>query len=296
MMTEQDSARAPFAAIRQRAAGVARVMRLPLRAGQWSGLNGQVFGLGTGNSLDFQDQRPYVPGDDPRHINWQAYARTGAYTMKLFRQEVSPRVDLIADLSPSMFLTAEKASRVWELVWFCIESALRLGASLRIHAILGTTVQEVPLDHAMADRWPEMASTEDSTAAGPSLDRVPVRGGALRVLISDLLFATAPDIVLTPLAGNRGRVIVLAPFCKDECDPDWAGNIEFEDSETRRQEKRRVPEAVLDRYRAAYQRHFDLWRESSVRRGAALARVGSTADLAGALRAEAVGAGAVEMA
>ncbi|MFN9663179.1 MAG: DUF58 domain-containing protein, partial [Akkermansiaceae bacterium] len=26
--------------------------------------------------MDFQDHRSYSPGDDPRHINWQAYART----------------------------------------------------------------------------------------------------------------------------------------------------------------------------------------------------------------------------
>ena len=48
-------------------------------------------GSGTGSSLDFQDHRAYSPGDDPRHINWQAYARTGSYTMKLFREEVRPQ-------------------------------------------------------------------------------------------------------------------------------------------------------------------------------------------------------------
>ena len=64
----------------------ASVARLPLRSGQWSGVAGSVLGQGTGNSIDFQDQRPYLPGDDPRHINWQAYARSGQYTMKLYRQ------------------------------------------------------------------------------------------------------------------------------------------------------------------------------------------------------------------
>ena len=58
----------------------ASVARLPLRAGMWSGVAGSVLGQGTGSSIDFQDQRQYMPGDDPRHINWQAYARTGNYT------------------------------------------------------------------------------------------------------------------------------------------------------------------------------------------------------------------------
>lgn len=287
----------PFAAIRQHMAAVAQVLRLPLRAGQWTGLNGQVHGLGTGNSLDFQDQRAYVPGDDPRHINWQAYARTGAYTMKLFRQEVSPRVDLLIDISPSMSVSESKARRVWEVVWFCIESSLRLGASLKIHA-LGTRSYEVPLDHAMADRWP-VEQTDATKArtfeAGPRLDLVPLRPGALRVLVSDLLFPSVPDALITPLVSNRGRAIVFAPFCKEEAEPDWSGNIEFEESESLRLDKRRVTDPTLQRYKTAYRKHFELWREPCVRRGAALARIGSEAGFIPAMRAEAVSIGAVEM-
>ncbi len=63
-------------------------VRLPLRSRVWRGQAGEFTGGGTGSSMDFQDHRAYSPGDDPRHINWQAYARTGCYTMKLFREAV----------------------------------------------------------------------------------------------------------------------------------------------------------------------------------------------------------------
>src|SRR5687767_2026320 len=59
-------------AIHGRMKALAAVARLPLRRGQWSGVTGSVLGQGTGSSIDFQDHRPYLPGDDPRHINWQA--------------------------------------------------------------------------------------------------------------------------------------------------------------------------------------------------------------------------------
>ena len=124
-----------LAAIHARMKAVTGVARLPLRSGQWSGTAGSVLGQGTGSSIDFQDQRAYMPGDDPRHINWQAYARSGNYTMKLYRQEVTPRVDILFDASPSMFLTAQKTTRTWELLYFCVESALRLGASTRVHML-----------------------------------------------------------------------------------------------------------------------------------------------------------------
>jgi uncharacterized protein (DUF58 family) len=279
-------------AIRQRIKSVAQVVRLPLRSGQWSGVNGSVFGQGTGSSLDFQDQRPYVPGDDPRHINWQAYARNGSYTMKLYRQEVSPRVDLLLDVSPSMFLNESKAQRVWELAYFVVESALQLGASLKVYAV-GRASSEVPLEHVLAGAW---SLTEDGGMnEGPQLGRVPLRAGALRMLISDLLFPSAPELITTPLTTNRGRGILLAPFCAEEADPDWTGNIDFEDVETAHHEKRRVPTATRERYLLAYRRHFELWREPCLRQGIAMARVSAEADFVQALRAEAAKTGAVEM-
>ena len=271
---------------------VAEVARLPLRSGLWSGINGSVNGQGTGSSLDFQDQRPYIPGDDPRHINWQAYARTGSYTMKLYRQEVSPRVDVVVDVSPSMFISPAKTRRVWELAYFSVESAVQLGASLKVYAV-GKQSREVELARVMGGEWG--VSENEGAADGPRLDLTPLRPGSLRVLVSDLLFPASPERVTLPLTAQRGRGILLAPFCKDEADPDWEGNIDFEDAETLRRDRRRVPADIRERYLAAYKRHFDLWREPCLRQGIAFARVASEADFIKALRAEAASTGAIEM-
>ncbi|MFM8892521.1 MAG: DUF58 domain-containing protein, partial [Planctomycetia bacterium] len=75
-------------AIHARMKAVAAVARLPLVDGGRGGAAGTVLGRQAGSSLDFHDHRLYVPGDDPRHLNWQAFARTGHYTMKLYREEV----------------------------------------------------------------------------------------------------------------------------------------------------------------------------------------------------------------
>ncbi|MEI7928161.1 MAG: DUF58 domain-containing protein [Verrucomicrobiales bacterium] len=108
-----------------RALAAAGRLRLPLRSKVWRGQAGDFNGSGTGSSLDFQDHRTYVPGDDPRHLNWQAYARTGHYTMKLFREEVRPVVDLIFDASESMFFDPAKAARSAELFlrWWMLAMA-----------------------------------------------------------------------------------------------------------------------------------------------------------------------------
>ena len=289
-------------AIHLRMKAATGVARLPLRAGALSGVSGSILGQGTGSSIDFEDQRPYLPGDDPRHINWQAYARTGSYTMKLYRQEVTPRVDLIFDASASMFLTESKATRTWELVYFCMESALRVGASLKIHWLnRGTEAQslnattEIPLEQALAHDWPTAFVSEKSKIQTPKSAMSNYRAGSLRVLISDLLQDTAPELVVNSLQNGRGRALILVPYCNEEAHPDWSGNIEFEDCERNTTDRRRVEPDILQRYLRAYQLHFALWREQCSRRGIGMARVASEAEFLAALRVEAVTQGCVEM-
>lgn len=271
----------------------ASVARLPLRSGQWSGVAGSVLGQGTGSSIDFQDHRPYLPGDDPRHINWQAYARSGQYTMKLYRQEVTPRVDVIFDASESMFLNEAKARRTWELVYFALESALRLGASVKLQ-MLRETVEEMPLERALAYDWP-MKEVTKRPDVPELLERTLLRAGSLRVFISDLLSEAPPERMVSALTHGKGRVIMLVPFCRDEAKPEWDGNIEFDDCERDLRDKRRVNKDILSRYLHAYQTHFALWHEQCVRRGIGMARVASEPDFLNALRAEAAGAGVVEL-
>jgi uncharacterized protein (DUF58 family) len=280
-------------AIHARMKAVASLARLPLRSARWSGVAGNVLGQGTGSSIDFQDHRPYFPGDDPRHINWQAYARTGAYSMKLYRQEVTPRVDLLFDSSASMFLTDAKATRTWELLYWGMESAFRLGASLKLH-VLGGAMAETPVERALAYDWALEPTGKPDIAS--ALDRTPLRAGSLRVFLSDLLNETPPERIANALLRARGRAIILAPFCRDESQPAWDGNIEFEECELTTRDKRRVDSDILARYHRAYALHFALWREQCTRRGIGFARVTSEADMLPALRSEAVIAGCVEMA
>src|SRR3954470_615033 len=69
-----------------------------------SGLIGSRLGRRAGSSIDFQDYREYQPGDDLRFIDWGIYARTDRLSIKLFREEVTPHLDLLIDGSRSMNL------------------------------------------------------------------------------------------------------------------------------------------------------------------------------------------------
>ena len=299
------------APVRREALAAAQALRLPFASRAWHGPQGGWLGTGLGSSIDFQDHRAYQMGDDPRHIHWAAYARTGQLTMKLFRAEVAPFVELAVDVSPSMTFDPAKAARTDALLAFCVESADRTAAPLRIHAAHGRVVRPVAADEVRAGRWRERLGDLAATATEKSPDAkkrgaseqppeppgpLPWRGGALRVLISDLLFPGDPSAVLVPLAAGGGTAVVLAPALAAEADAPPDGNIDLIDCERPGQRrKQRVDDAVAARYRAAYARHFALWREAAKRRGVALAVVPSARDLAAALMAEALPAGAVEL-
>jgi hypothetical protein len=114
------------------------------------------------------------------------------------------------------------------------------------------------------------------------------------VLISDLLFPGDPSGVLVPLAAGAGTALVLAPALATEAVAPAPGNLELIDCESQRHRHRRVDEDFATRYRAAYLRHFNLWRESARRRGVRLACVACAGTLANALTGEALTAGAIE--
>ena len=55
-----------------------------------------------GLSVEFANHRPYVPGDDTRHIDWRVYARADRFFIKEYEAETNMRVHLLLDCSGSM--------------------------------------------------------------------------------------------------------------------------------------------------------------------------------------------------
>jgi uncharacterized protein (DUF58 family) len=277
--------------ILRRMGAMAEHLRLPFRSRSWRGQAGNWLGVGVGSSIDFQDHRPYLPGDDPRYIDWRAYARTGHYTMKLYREEVSPAVDLALDVSQSMFVDEAKATRVVELLYFAIESARRAGSSLHCFAVDADRVRRLEIEQALAGDF----GAGEQAPGPPQLGRVPWRPGSMRIFISDILYAGAPEALLTNLSAGRARGVILAPRTASESSPAWTGNIEFIDCETQRRRVQLVSGELLERYARSYARHFALWREAARKHDVVMAGVPAEPAFRDALRAEALAAGAVEL-
>ncbi|MDA0802398.1 MAG: DUF58 domain-containing protein [Planctomycetota bacterium] len=55
-----------------------------------------------GRGMEFEEVRPYVPGDEVRTIDWNVTARTGEPHIKVFREERELAIVLAVDLSGSL--------------------------------------------------------------------------------------------------------------------------------------------------------------------------------------------------
>src|SRR5271156_3595679 len=82
----------------------ARVSKLQLTARQVveGVITGQHKSPHRGFSVEFSEHREYVAGDELRHLDWKAYARSDRYYIKLYEQETNLRATLVLDNSASM--------------------------------------------------------------------------------------------------------------------------------------------------------------------------------------------------
>jgi len=55
-----------------------------------------------GNSVEFRQHRQYVPGDDPKNVDWKVWAKQDRLYVKQYDIDTNLRCTLLVDASPSM--------------------------------------------------------------------------------------------------------------------------------------------------------------------------------------------------
>jgi len=85
-----------------------------------------------GQSQEFSDFRPYYLGDDIRLIDWNAYARTDEYYVKVYEEEREARITIVLDHSASMGFSESKRKLAENLVFIFAYVGLSSGDSVRL--------------------------------------------------------------------------------------------------------------------------------------------------------------------
>ena len=65
-----------------------------------------------GRGLDFEEVRPYQPGDEMRDMDWRTTARTGKPYLKVYREEHQPPLHIVVDRGASMRFGTRKQLKV----------------------------------------------------------------------------------------------------------------------------------------------------------------------------------------
>ncbi len=167
-----------------------------------------------GASAIFKEHREYRPGDDPRLIDWRAYARSDRYAIKYFEHETQMRGHLALDVSASMDWGSGETTKL-------DYAATLLGALAYVLTRQGDAVSLVTFDAMIRDRLPPRsgaahldylmrtlagpASTKAKTGLHEALDKLIEHAGrrSLVVVASDLLDLRAD--ALSPVARLQAR-------------------------------------------------------------------------------------------
>jgi uncharacterized protein (DUF58 family) len=186
-----------------------------------------------GRGMEFDESRPYQPGDDPRNIDWRVTARsTEAYT-KLFREERERPVLIMLDLRSTMhfatqgaFKSVQASNAAALIAWAAHHRGDRLGGlvfgdsthrelkpKLGRQAALRYVHQLVEHPDWIVDERVPVPDLEPAlTQAMSSLRRV-TRPGSLVVILSDFIgFSRAAQSYLAGIARHNE---VLAVFISD---------------------------------------------------------------------------------
>lgn len=209
-----------------------------------SSVTGETSGRRTGSSIEFQDRKDYTAGDDLRHIDWRSFARNDRLTVKLFREEVTPIVDLLVDCTASTAVTDSKRTRFAELAAFFEMLGEQARATVRVWAA--------------ADRVYRLRSAAELERITPSPVENPLllfygsgirRHGGIRIFLSDFLFRADPRDVAA-LFHDADHAIAVQVLSAFEDAPTVGAIVRLEDAETNAHKDLRLDAQTVAQYTA----------------------------------------------
>ncbi len=186
-----------------------------------------------GRGMEFDESRPYQPGDDPRNIDWRVTARSSEAYTKLFREERERPVLIVTDLRSNMhfatqgcFKSVSAARAAAMLAWAAHHRGDRLGGIVfgdtrhrELRPRLGRQsalryIHEIVTHPDWTPSNGQPASDEEPslTAAIAALRRV-THPGSLVIVVSDFVgLSRSAQAHLTGVARHNE---VLAIFLSD---------------------------------------------------------------------------------
>ncbi len=263
-----------------------QIRRLHVQAGRRvdSLLAGDYRAAVRGSGMEFEEVRPYVPGDDVRRIDWNVTARASQPYLKEFREERELTLLLVLDVSASTrFGSGGRDGRTDKRLQLARLAGGLAYAALRSHDRVGLLTfsdrveRYVPPRKSRGHAWSVIRAAFEHEHVGAGTDLAGALATASRVLrrraavmvLSDFHADSPWSSALTMLAARHRVHALMVHDPREERFPD-VGLVVVRDPET-------GGEAVLDTRSLAARVSVEE-RLASLRRCGARASVVSTED------------------
>lgn len=224
-----------------------------------------------GDSVEFADHRPYVSGDDLRHIDWNIYGRLDKLFLKLFLEEEDLALHIVIDASessacgdPSKFIFMQKAAMALGYVGLVnlnrvAATAMGPGEGGVISSIrdLRGKRRTHDLSRWLIDQEPMGSFSFRQAAERIALSR---RGKGVMIIFSDFFFKDGFEAGLKMLTGRGYEVYCIQVLSPQELEPPIAGDLRLKDVEDGDLAEVTISAPLLKRYKAnlsAYCKHLD---------------------------------------
>lgn len=269
------------------------LVRLRLSIGHKSSMSmsGNRKSVQKGSSAEFSDFREYMPGDDIRRIDWNAYARLDKLFIKEYMEEKEAVVSILIDTSASMNYGEEKKS----------ELALSIAAALSYLALSGMDRVVVYDMKRMASpysvtggkkgyprllKWLEQLSFDGAADIHTAIRQMAMKGPGMTILISDFLtdsVVNGPEDEIEKLMKyldyRRQKTVMLHVMAEEELEIGLSGTYHLIDMES--QEQLRITmnaEAIRD-YQKGLQNFLNKLQQSCRRTGSSYVLCSTARDL-----------------
>ncbi len=225
-----------------------QLKRLHIQAGRRvdSPFAGEYRSAFRGHGMEFEEVRPYVPGDDVRHIDWNVTARTDVPHVKEFREERELCLQLVLDVSGSVTFGSggadgrtDKRLQIARIAGALAYAAIRNGDQVGLLSFTDTVEQFMPPRKTRGHAWAVMRAAFERSATGKQTDLAGalssvsqhLRRRSVVCVLSDFHSGTDYQRELASLA-RRHRVNCFVIHDAMEITPPSVGLVEMEDAET----------------------------------------------------------------
>ena len=221
-----------------------------------------------GFSVEFAGHREYMPGDDPKHIDWNVYYKRDKYFIKQYEAETNMIAQIFLDASESMNFKSGELSKLdyaaylaVTLTYLITNARDSMGMAIFNEKIVeylppSNSLQTV---YKMSDILQKMTPVKKTVMSNTMIDFAERIGRReLVIIISDCLLR--PDELhdgLSRLRYDQHEVVLFHIMDPQEVNFDLEGTIRFkgmEDSGDLKMDARRVRQSYLKEFAAHRQK------------------------------------------